>query len=398
MGNCTSEEERSQFMEDMKNGGMRRVKQGFRANLADIQENSDEYHTYPSAYKGGVITRSPREQKREDPSISQESRLKKDSWDNVRKDYDTPADTFRYGNSGIVTGNKDSDQQVSSLNFRSENLNSIQYPTRRNGYPDSSFFQQQVQQSPIPIREEFESKEYYGEEVETRGHLQTGVQIESREDNENHDNQWSSDFGPQKISGGSLTHNHNHNKKKLPQFTTISEDYRMKDQRESWSRLPFQNIDPNKIDPSKTMSLVGVDRRLEFKSMSRKASCSEKKMASKRAPRDAWEESIHLDQHMERSSLNPILQTPKHPNPKQSLPVSQITLTNPTTEKKQTNSKRKSPPKNGYGVEIWDDGTRFQGYWEDGKKNGKGLFCWKDGSSYCGGMKNNYLHGFGKGF
>lgn len=54
--------------------------------------------------------------------------------------------------------------------------------------------------------------------------------------------------------------------------------------------------------------------------------------------------------------------------------------------------------KDGYGTEEWEDGSKYQGFWENGKKNGKGLFFWSDGTSYCGNFKNDFLCGFGNFF
>lgn len=64
--------------------------------------------------------------------------------------------------------------------------------------------------------------------------------------------------------------------------------------------------------------------------------------------------------------------------------------------KRQSKDYLKISKKAGYGTEIWDDGSKYQGFWKDGKKNGKGLFFWVDGSSYCGNFKDDLLSGFGK--
>jgi Uncharacterized protein conserved in bacteria len=47
------------------------------------------------------------------------------------------------------------------------------------------------------------------------------------------------------------------------------------------------------------------------------------------------------------------------------------------------------------GVEIWPDGSRYEGDFHKGKKNGKGRFLWADGSSYQGDFKDNNIEGTG---
>lgn len=43
----------------------------------------------------------------------------------------------------------------------------------------------------------------------------------------------------------------------------------------------------------------------------------------------------------------------------------------------------------GYGVEIWADGSKYEGFYENGKKDGQGKYEWPDGSRYNGQWKEN---------
>lgn len=52
--------------------------------------------------------------------------------------------------------------------------------------------------------------------------------------------------------------------------------------------------------------------------------------------------------------------------------------------------------KNGFGVEEWADGMRFEGLFFNGKKNGKGKFNFKDGSVYSGEYKVDNIEGKGR--
>ena len=49
----------------------------------------------------------------------------------------------------------------------------------------------------------------------------------------------------------------------------------------------------------------------------------------------------------------------------------------------------------GHGVEIWPDGSRFEGNFYEGLKHGKGHFKWRDGSSYEGDFNLNHIEGRG---
>ena len=63
---------------------------------------------------------------------------------------------------------------------------------------------------------------------------------------------------------------------------------------------------------------------------------------------------------------------------------------------------------NGYGIETWSDGSRYEGYYLGGKKHGKGEFyfyamrelhsflgtyLWSDGSKFIGDWKDNKING-----
>jgi hypothetical protein len=38
----------------------------------------------------------------------------------------------------------------------------------------------------------------------------------------------------------------------------------------------------------------------------------------------------------------------------------------------------------GYGIFIWPDGRKYEGYYSDDKKHGKGKFYYPDGKTYDG--------------
>ena len=40
--------------------------------------------------------------------------------------------------------------------------------------------------------------------------------------------------------------------------------------------------------------------------------------------------------------------------------------------------------RHGYGVQVWPDGAKYEGMWEDGKATGKGKFVHVDGDVYDG--------------
>ena len=60
----------------------------------------------------------------------------------------------------------------------------------------------------------------------------------------------------------------------------------------------------------------------------------------------------------------------------------------------------------GYGIETWADGSRYEGYYKAGKKHGNGNFTkgpihnfsgtytWADGSKYVGNWVENKISGF----
>ena len=50
---------------------------------------------------------------------------------------------------------------------------------------------------------------------------------------------------------------------------------------------------------------------------------------------------------------------------------------------------------NGIGIEVWDDGTYYQGEFINSKKNGIGLYRWPDGTIYQGEFVNNQMSGTG---
>lgn len=53
----------------------------------------------------------------------------------------------------------------------------------------------------------------------------------------------------------------------------------------------------------------------------------------------------------------------------------------------------KDDKQEGFGVEIWPDGAKYEGNYVQGKKQGQGKFYWTDGSQYEGEFSNNNIHG-----
>ena len=51
--------------------------------------------------------------------------------------------------------------------------------------------------------------------------------------------------------------------------------------------------------------------------------------------------------------------------------------------------------KDGKGVQVWVDGTLYEGYWLNGKANGKGRMIHADGDVYQGFFKDDKAHGPG---
>ena len=51
--------------------------------------------------------------------------------------------------------------------------------------------------------------------------------------------------------------------------------------------------------------------------------------------------------------------------------------------------------KDGKGVQIWVDGSIYEGYWCADKANGRGRLIWADGSYYTGEFLEDNLHGEG---
>ncbi len=55
----------------------------------------------------------------------------------------------------------------------------------------------------------------------------------------------------------------------------------------------------------------------------------------------------------------------------------------------------KSCNKEGHGVQIWQDGSKYEGQWVNGKANGKGRFILADGDIYEGDWMDDKAHGIG---
>ena len=49
--------------------------------------------------------------------------------------------------------------------------------------------------------------------------------------------------------------------------------------------------------------------------------------------------------------------------------------------------------RDGRGVQIWLDGSRYEGYWRENKANGRGRLIHADGDVYEGEWKDDKAHG-----
>ena len=49
----------------------------------------------------------------------------------------------------------------------------------------------------------------------------------------------------------------------------------------------------------------------------------------------------------------------------------------------------------GRGIQVWPDGSMYEGYWMDNKANGKGRLIHADGDVYDGSWKDDKAHGYG---
>ena len=64
---------------------------------------------------------------------------------------------------------------------------------------------------------------------------------------------------------------------------------------------------------------------------------------------------------------------------------------------RQTNGKGliKEDRQNGPGIELWSDGSYYNGAYLNGMKHGTGTYYWSDGSQYKGQWANDEMHGDG---
>ena len=49
----------------------------------------------------------------------------------------------------------------------------------------------------------------------------------------------------------------------------------------------------------------------------------------------------------------------------------------------------------GRGIQVWPDGSLYEGYWQNNQANGTGRLLHKDGDVYQGEWKDDKAHGFG---
>ena len=51
--------------------------------------------------------------------------------------------------------------------------------------------------------------------------------------------------------------------------------------------------------------------------------------------------------------------------------------------------------RHGYGVQVWPDGAKYRGYWQDNRAHGQGCFWHADGDKFEGEFKNDKSNGEG---
>jgi len=56
---------------------------------------------------------------------------------------------------------------------------------------------------------------------------------------------------------------------------------------------------------------------------------------------------------------------------------------------------KSSNMRHGYGIQVWSDGSMYQGFWKSDKANGKGRLIHADGDIYEGDWKDDKAHGKG---
>ena len=49
----------------------------------------------------------------------------------------------------------------------------------------------------------------------------------------------------------------------------------------------------------------------------------------------------------------------------------------------------------GYGIQLWTDGNKYDGYWKDDKAHGKGKFYYNNGDYFEGDWVQNVTTGYG---
>lgn len=55
-----------------------------------------------------------------------------------------------------------------------------------------------------------------------------------------------------------------------------------------------------------------------------------------------------------------------------------------------------SSEREGFGLQIWPDGSKYVGYWKNGKANGLGRLIHSDGDVYTGNWKDDAANGLGE--
>ena len=52
--------------------------------------------------------------------------------------------------------------------------------------------------------------------------------------------------------------------------------------------------------------------------------------------------------------------------------------------------------RHGQGQQVWPDGSRYEGDWQDGQANGYGTLHYNNGDIFVGNFKDDKLNGYGE--
>ena len=55
----------------------------------------------------------------------------------------------------------------------------------------------------------------------------------------------------------------------------------------------------------------------------------------------------------------------------------------------------KDKTRHGFGIQVWPDGAKYEGQWENNMANGKGRYYHSSGDVYDGDWLNDKAYGYG---